>query len=288
MHITVAESRRMCLSTDFADFLMRLAAAPASVRVIPDLHGEPDALHQALADLDSGPGSAAPHLVFLGDLVDNGPDSPAVLRRVLALVESGRATLLRSNHDDKLFRVLIGRKVRIGPHLQKTLADLRAQPDAAQLTRRFLDAYQQAPHWLVWQPPDCAITYLFAHGAVHPSMLLEPALLSGREREKLCWLALFGEGREASEPADLPVRTYSWIDKLADGMVAVVGHDIRSRHAPLQVTGVNGGKAVFLDTGCGKHRVHGGQLSWMDLPDGRFGAARMAASASANATPAKP
>lgn len=272
---------------------MRLAAAHASVRVIPDLHGEPDALQQALADLDTGDldtrsGSAAPHLVFLGDLVDNGPDSPAVLRRVLALVEAGRATLLRSNHDDKLFRALIGRKVRIGPHLHKTLTDLRAQPDAQTLIRRFLDAYQQAPHWLIWQPDGHACTYLFAHGAVHPDMLVDLALLRGRERDKLCWLALFGEGREANDPVDPPVRTYSWIDKLAPDMVAVVGHDIRSRVAPLQVTGVNGGKAVFLDTGCGKHRVHGGQLSWMDLPDGRFGAAQRMASISANPAPPNP
>lgn len=60
---------------------------------LPDLHGRSDLLDVALA--------ACPDrtFVFLGDLVDRGPDSPGVIRRVRTLVEAGQATLCLGNHD---------------------------------------------------------------------------------------------------------------------------------------------------------------------------------------------
>ncbi|BDP44863.1 phosphoprotein phosphatase (plasmid) [Deinococcus aetherius] len=61
--------------------------------LIPDLHGRSDLLDVVLTAYPDRP------LVFLGDLVDRGPDAPGVVARVRALVESGRATLCLGNHD---------------------------------------------------------------------------------------------------------------------------------------------------------------------------------------------
>ncbi len=66
---------------------------------IGDIHGQLDMLKQALARIEHDGGRDA-QIVFLGDLVDRGPDSAGVI----ALLEKGAAagrnwTILRGNHD---------------------------------------------------------------------------------------------------------------------------------------------------------------------------------------------
>jgi hypothetical protein len=77
------------------------------VDVVGDVHGEIDALEALLAALGyeaDGRHAAARRLVFVGDLVDRGPDSPAVLQRVMSLVEAGRAQCILGNHELNLLR----------------------------------------------------------------------------------------------------------------------------------------------------------------------------------------
>ena len=75
----------------------------APLAIIGDVHGEIDALQRLLAHPAVGPER---FLVFVGDLVDRGPDSPAVVARVQALVEAGRALCVLGNHE---LNLLLGR-----------------------------------------------------------------------------------------------------------------------------------------------------------------------------------
>src|SRR5436853_74569 len=68
--------------------------------------------------------------VFLGDLVDRGPDVPSVLRLVLSMVESGAALCVPGNHDIKLVRALRGRDVKLTHGLAESLAQLEVEPAA--------------------------------------------------------------------------------------------------------------------------------------------------------------
>lgn len=63
---------------------------------IGDIHGRLDLLDAAIAAFPDR------HIVLLGDYTDRGPDSAQVIARVRQLVESGRATALRGNHDQML------------------------------------------------------------------------------------------------------------------------------------------------------------------------------------------
>ncbi len=75
--------------------------------IIGDVHGELEALNVLLAGLGYAPnGDHADNrrLVFVGDLVDRGPESPAVLHRVMQLVGRGRAQCLLGNHELNLLR----------------------------------------------------------------------------------------------------------------------------------------------------------------------------------------
>lgn len=76
---------------------------------IADVHGEIGALETLLARLgyaDGGRHPAGRRPVFLGDLTDRGPDSPAVLRRVRDLVQRDLAHCLLGNHELNLLHGL--------------------------------------------------------------------------------------------------------------------------------------------------------------------------------------
>lgn len=78
-----------------------------SLDIVGDVHGEHDALCQVLEASGYNAAGSHPdgrHLVFLGDLVDRGPDSPAVVRLVQSLVEQGRASAILGNHELNLLR----------------------------------------------------------------------------------------------------------------------------------------------------------------------------------------
>lgn len=68
-----------------------------TVTFIGDVHAWSDRLDRLLAKL-------TPPLVFVGDLIDRGPDAPAVLERVHALCDSGKAHCLLGNHEYALLR----------------------------------------------------------------------------------------------------------------------------------------------------------------------------------------
>lgn len=81
--------------------------APGPVDIVGDVHGEIDALRGLLAHLGYDTAGTHPHgrrLVFVGDLTDRGPDSPAVLHCVRDLVEAGRAQCIVGNHELNLLR----------------------------------------------------------------------------------------------------------------------------------------------------------------------------------------
>lgn len=83
---------------------------PDPLDILGDTHGEIDALHDLLAHLGYRPDGTHPEgrrLVFLGDLTDRGPDSPAVVGLVQRLVDAGLAQCILGNHD---LNILLGEK----------------------------------------------------------------------------------------------------------------------------------------------------------------------------------
>ena len=77
--------------------------------IVGDIHGEAEALHRLLERLgcDWVNGRVERPLVFVGDLIDRGPDSPAVVETVMRLVEAGVAQCVLGNHE---LNVLFGSK----------------------------------------------------------------------------------------------------------------------------------------------------------------------------------
>lgn len=82
------------------------ARVPDGMRIyaIGDIHGRNDLLHSLLKQIeadDSARGNADTHIIFLGDLMDRGPDSAGVIDTAMALRDSGRKVrFLMGNHEE--------------------------------------------------------------------------------------------------------------------------------------------------------------------------------------------
>jgi serine/threonine protein phosphatase 1 len=68
---------------------------------IGDIHGCAGLLEKALAWIDNNASGNPTHIVFMGDYIDRGPDSKAVLDILMAgpRVKGSRYTCLRGNHE---------------------------------------------------------------------------------------------------------------------------------------------------------------------------------------------
>lgn len=66
------------------------------ILAIGDIHGCDTALENLLLQVRPAP---ADQLVFLGDYIDRGPASRAVVDRLLALYTKCRTVFLRGNHE---------------------------------------------------------------------------------------------------------------------------------------------------------------------------------------------
>lgn len=81
---------------------------PNPLDIVADAHGEIDALNDLLGHLGYRPDGTHPEgrrLVFLGDLTDRGPDSPAVVALVKQFVDAGLSQCVLGNHD---LNILLG------------------------------------------------------------------------------------------------------------------------------------------------------------------------------------
>lgn len=213
------------------------------LRVVGDVHGDSRAFAFA-ADTDR-------FVVQLGDLTDGGTDNAEALRIMFRLIDQGRGLFMLGNHDRKLGRVLNGERVRTGPALDATLAELDED-----LRTRARAEIARAPAWLMQGDR------FFVHAAFHTAMLgnAPPAPLG--PVDPLLSRALFGETTGRTQPDGFPERLLRWVNHIPAGITVYCGHDQRSRDGrPWVARGDGGGTAVFLDTGAGK----GGHLSWIDL-----------------------
>ncbi|GAB2454688.1 polynucleotide kinase-phosphatase [Streptosporangium sandarakinum] len=218
--------------------------------IIGDVHGcraELEALLRALGWEIHPDGAGATHpegrtAVFLGDLVDRGPDTPGVLRLVMGMVAAGTALCVSGNHEQKLSRALAGRKVRVAHGLAESLEQLAAEPEefrAAALTfmNGLISHYRLDGGRLVVAHAGLKEAY---HGRA-----------SGRVRS----FALYGDTTGETDEYGLPVR-YPWAREYRGRATVVYGH------TPVpEPEWVN--NTICLDTGA----VFGGRLTALRYPE---------------------
>ncbi|MDT0440350.1 MULTISPECIES: polynucleotide kinase-phosphatase [Streptomyces] len=212
--------------------------------IIGDVHGcaaELESLLSALGYVD-GVHPAGRTAVFVGDLVDRGPDSPGVLRRVMGMVRSGAALCVSGNHENKYGRHLKGRTVRPTHGLAETIAQMEGESDAFRAeVREFIDG-------------------LISHYVLDGGRLVVchaglPEKYHGRTSGRVRSHALYGETTGETDEFGLPVR-YPWAEEYRGRAAVVYGH------TPVpEATWLN--NTVCLDTGA----VFGGKLTALRWPE---------------------
>lgn len=180
--------------------------------------------------------------VFLGDLVDRGPDIPGVLRIAMQMVAAGSAICVPGNHEMKLLRKLRGRDVQITHGLAESLAQLEREP------AEFVEAAQKFIDGLVSH-------YVLDDGRLVVAHAGMKAAMQGRGSGKVREFALFGETTGETDEFGLPVR-YDWAAEYRGPARVVYGH------TPVpQPEWLNG--TINIDTGC----VFGGKLTALRYPE---------------------
>jgi protein phosphatase len=216
------------------------------VTVIGDVHGELAPLERAFAWARS-----RQHFIFfLGDIIDYGKQTLEIVDLVHQAVMHGEASLLLANHERKIARWLN----RDGEHLRLSDGN-RVTIDAIQRLNesereRWIGRFRGLLAHTALSQEIGEVTLL--HAAAHPSLWQGTPNQHAIEH-----YALYGESEQTGGHYK---RTHDWINSIPKGKLVIVGHEIVSSY-PMIIAGINGGKAVFLDTGCGK----GGELSGADL-----------------------
>ncbi len=142
--------------------------------VVGDVHGCLDALQRLMEALGYDTDGNHPQgrtLVFVGDLINRGPSSAAVLRLVSRLAREGRARMALGNHDDTLLRCLRGAPMdpsRRG--LDETLAQIAAAPDSRTLRAEALALLESARLYL---PLDGG-RLIVVHAGIEETMIGRP------------------------------------------------------------------------------------------------------------------
>ncbi|GIG88908.1 polynucleotide kinase-phosphatase [Plantactinospora endophytica] len=179
--------------------------------------------------------------IFVGDLVDRGPDSPGVLRLVMGMVGAGTALCVPGNHEQKLLRKLRGRNVTVSHGLAETLAQLDAEePGFVAEISAFVDGL--VSHYVL----DGG-RLVVAHAGLK-------AEYQGRASGRVRAFALFGETTGETDEYGLPVR-YPWARDYRGSATVVYGHT--PTPTPEWVN-----NTICIDTGC----VFGGTLTALRYP----------------------
>ncbi|KPI10528.1 Polynucleotide kinase-phosphatase, bacterial [Actinobacteria bacterium OK074] len=212
--------------------------------IVGDVHGCAAELETLLGQLGYADGvhPDGRTAVFVGDLVDRGPDSPGVLRRVMSMVASGNALCVSGNHENKFGRYLKGRQVQHTHGLAQTIAQMAEESDEFRsLVREFVDG-------------------LISHYVLDGGRLVVchaglPEKYHGRTSGRVRSHALYGDTTGETDEFGLPVR-YPWAEDYRGRAAVVYGH------TPVpEATWLN--NTICLDTGA----VFGGRLTALRWPE---------------------
>lgn len=222
--------------------------------VIGDVHGCLPELETLLGELgyaigrdDAGRAVDATHpegrrALFLGDLVDRGPDSVGVLRLAMGMHKAGHALAVPGNHEEKLVAALDGKRKTMTHGLAETMLQLAGETD--EFRREVREWAHGLVSHLVLDDGKLVVAHAGLKEAYH-----------GRSSGRVRAFALYGDTTGETDEYGLPVR----LDWAADYRgQAVVLHG----HTPVQEAEWRN-NVMCLDTGC----VFGGKLSALRYPE---------------------
>lgn len=173
----------------------RVNSAPAAgpsidpeerIYAVGDIHGRLDLFKSLIGKIEDHAQSLPPvkstHLVLLGDIVDRGPDSAALLDMVYAYQrQSDQIIVLKGNHEDLMLRTLEGEPGVMRTWMRSggsaTLRSYGIEPprDSEQRQAATQALVKQVPQEVVAWLRELPLTarsgdYLFCHAGIRPGV----------------------------------------------------------------------------------------------------------------------
>ncbi len=172
-----------------------------TIYAIGDIHGQYDMLTQALDHIEQDGGRDA-KVVFLGDLVDRGPNSKLVVQHLIDGIAAGKDwTVLRGNHD-QLFANFLEPEPKIEMRLMIGMDWLDDRLGGQTTLASYgVEITDQSRHWEVHEQARALVPrshtdfikslpmthidggYLFVHAGIRPDVPLDQ-----QEQEDLYWI----------------------------------------------------------------------------------------------------
>ena len=216
--------------------------------LIGDVHGCRDELVRLLSRLGYEVRSntevvvvpAGRTAIFLGDLVNRGPDTPGVLRLVMSMVEAGTALAVIGNHDVNFVRGLRGESVEKPVVIAETLRQMDSEP--ASFRQAAISFIEALPKRLRLDGGNLIVAHAGLPEHHHDS-----------ESAEADQFAVFG--KDVPDETGKTVR-YRFGPDYQGRATVVFGH-----YSDYRAEWVN--NAVCIDTGC----VYGGSLTALRYPE---------------------
>ena len=210
-----------------------------SLIAIGDIHGCAKTLEVLLDRLQPAPED---HLVFIGDYIDRGPDSKAVIDRLLTLRNECQCTFLRGNHEAFMLDYLDNGTFNLwsangGVSTVRSYTNGQAEvniPDQHETFVRETELYLETDD------------FFFVHAGLKPDRSIE------ENKEN------YGEDVFLWERSHIKASDLAWEKAVVCG------------HTP-QPNPINRDKLIAIDTGCVYHMHPGlGRLTAVSLPEREF------------------
>lgn len=181
-------------------------------------------------------------IIFVGDLVDRGNNSPDVLRLAMNAVNSGIAFCVVGNHEAKLIRKLNGSNVKLKHGIEVTVEQLEKEsPQFIEKIKIFMESL--ISHY-VFDDGNLVVS----HAGIREDM-------QGRASSAIKAFCMYGETTGEVDEFGLPVR-HNWALDYSGKSTVVYGH------TPVpDAVWIN--NTINLDTGC----VFGGSLTALRYPE---------------------
>lgn len=197
------------------------------------------------------------HLISVGDIVDGKTDGAKCVSELNKLLDSGKASIIKGNHENKIIRTLNGANTILGPPNIKTLDEMKLNPQFEADFRHMVEKHCK-------EYIKLNETLYITHGGMHQDFW--EAEKTGNITRKMTDNMMFGQADYKQtfyhNGQDYPARTYEWRHAVPKDITLVVGHDPAPltekpdfdnfQAEPLIYVNDLGGKTIWLDCGAGK------------------------------------
>lgn len=225
--------------------------------IIGDVHGCYNELIELLEDLgykikevsydDENFGFKINHsenrkIIFVGDLVNKGPDSLKVFKLVMSMINQKIAWSVKGNHEVKVENMLKGEKVKPGSSVEDSAIQLKSE------TRSFRNKLEDFLEGLPGHSLFDNGNLVVAHAGIKEK-------LQGKKSEIMEEFCIYGEPKDDLDKTKVPVR-FHWAKNYKGKATVVYGH------TPVAKTDwIN--NTINIDTGC----AYGGYLTALRYPE---------------------